>query len=83
MIIFSVSGIIPLVPGGIAYSTMRNVMELDYIAGLENGMRAFMISGAIAMGLVFAEVIMQIILRLMRKGRTSIQSFTKIKKKSS
>nr|WP_285848926.1 threonine/serine exporter family protein [Solibacillus isronensis] len=83
MIIFSVSGIIPLVPGGIAYSTMRNVMELDYIAGLENGMRAFMISGAIAMGLVFAEVMMQIILRIMRKGRTSIQSFTKVKKRSS
>lgn len=55
-------------------------MELDYIAGLENGIRAFMISGAIAMGLVFAEVMMQIILRLMRKGRTSIQSFTKSKK---
>lgn len=83
MIIFSVSGIIPLVPGGIAYSTMRNVMELDYITGLENGIRAFMISGAIAMGLVFAEVMMQIILRVMRKGRTSIQSFTKIKKRSS
>ena len=45
MIVFSVSGIIPLVPGGIAYNTMRNIMELDYIMGLQNGMRAFMISG--------------------------------------
>ncbi|MGN7477009.1 threonine/serine exporter family protein [Solibacillus silvestris] len=83
MIIFSVSGIIPLVPGGIAYNTMRNVMELDYIMGLQNGMRAFMISGAIAMGLVFAEVMMQIILRLMSQGKTSIQSFMKAKKRSS
>lgn len=82
MIIFSVSGIIPLVPGGIAYNTMRNIMELDYITGLQNGMRAFMISGAIAMGLVFAEVIMQMFLRLMSKGKTSIQSFMKVRKRS-
>ena len=83
MIELSVSGIIPLVPGGIAYNTMRNIMELDYIMGLQNGLRAFMISGAIAMGLVFTEVIMQIILRLMRQGKTSIQSFMKVKKRSS
>ncbi|HEY4623217.1 threonine/serine exporter family protein [Solibacillus sp. FSL R7-0668] len=83
MIVFSVSGIIPLVPGGIAYNTMRNIMELDYLMGLQNGMRAFMISGAIAMGLVFAEVIMQIILRSMSQGKTSIDSFIKAKKRSS
>lgn len=80
MIIFSVSGIIPLVPGGIAYNTMRNIMELDFMMGLQNGMRAFMISGAITMGLVFAEVIMQILLKSMSKGKTSIQSFMKVKK---
>ena len=80
MIVFSVSGILPLVPGGIAYNTMRNIIELDYLAGMQNGMRAFMISGSLAMGLVFAEVIMQIVLRLMRKGKTSIQSFVKVKK---
>lgn len=83
MIVFSVSGIIPLVPGGIAYNTMRNIMELDYITGLQNGMRAFMISGAIAMGLVFAEVMMQLLSRIMSQGRTSIQSFVKTKKRGS
>lgn len=82
MIVFSVSGIIPLVPGGIAYNTMRNIMELDYITGLQNGMRAFMISGAIAMGLVFAEVMMQLLSRILSQGRTSIQSFVKTKKRS-
>ena len=80
MIIFSVSGIIPLVPGGIAYNAMRNFMEFDYIMGLQNGIRAFMISGAIAMGLVFAEVIMQMLLGIMSKGKTSIQSFMKVRK---
>lgn len=80
MIIFSVSGILPLVPGGIAYNTMRNIVELDYLSGMQNGMRAFMISGAIAMGLVFAEVLMQIMYRMMRKGLTSIESYIKVKK---
>ena len=80
MIVFSVSGIIPLVPGGIAYNAMRNIVEVDYLTGMEYGMRAFLISGAIAMGLVFAEVIMQLMYRSMRKGRTSIQSFIKEKK---
>lgn len=80
MIIFSVSGIIPLVPGSIAYNAMRSFMELDYTMGLQYGIRAFMVSGAIAMGLVFAEVIMQILLGLMSKGKTSIQSFMKLKK---
>jgi len=80
MIVFSVSGIIPLVPGGIAYNAMRNIVEVDYLMGMEYGMRAFLISGAIAMGLVFAEVIMQVMYRIFRKGRTSIHSFIKDKK---
>ena len=80
MIIFSVSGIISLVPGGTAYNSMRSIIELNYMVGLEYAMRAFMISGAVAMGLVFAEVIVQLVLRSMRKGRTSIESFIKIKK---
>ena len=80
MIVFSVSGIIPLVPGGIAYNAMRNIVEVDYLTGMEFGMRAFLISGAIAMGLVFAEVIMQLMYRIMRIGLTSMQSFVKQKK---
>lgn len=75
VIVFSVSGIIPLVPGGAAYNTMRNIVEQDYVTGMQNGMFVFMISGAIAMGLVFAEVIMQIFLRMLRVGKTSIESF--------
>ena len=80
MIVFSVAGIIPLVPGGIAYNAMRNIVQVDYLTGMEYGMRAFLISGAIAMGLVFAEVIMQFMYRSMRKGRTSIHAFIKEKK---
>lgn len=57
MIIFSVAGIIPLVPGGLAYDAMRNIVENDYTTALTLGVRAMMISGAIAVGLVFSEVI--------------------------
>ncbi|BDH60184.1 membrane protein [Lysinibacillus sp. PLM2] len=80
MIVFNVSGIIPLVPGGLAYNTMRSIVELEYISGIEYGLRAFMISGAIAMGLVFAEVIVQLIFRLLNNGRTSMQSYARVKR---
>ncbi|RBW71175.1 threonine/serine exporter family protein [Bacillus taeanensis] len=63
IIIFSVAGIIPLVPGGLAYDAMRNFVENDYNAALQLAAKAFMISGAIAMGLVFSEVINQMIRR--------------------
>jgi uncharacterized membrane protein YjjB (DUF3815 family) len=61
MIIFNVSGIIPLVPGVLAYDAMRRVVENDYNAAIPLAAKAFMISGAIAIGLVLSEVINQII----------------------
>ncbi|KMJ58413.1 membrane protein [Bacillus sp. LL01] len=67
MIIFSVAGIIPLVPGGLAYNTMRHIAENDYLAAIPLAAKAFMISGAIAMGLVFAEVIMQIVMKIIKR----------------
>lgn len=80
MIIFNVSGIIPLVPGGVAYNTMRNIMEENYDLGVQYGMKALMISGAIAMGLVFAEVMVQLMMKTFSKGKTSMQSFAKSKR---
>ena len=70
MIIFSVAGIIPLVPGGMAYNAMRHIVENDYITSISYASRAFMVSGAIAMGLVFAEVIIQLFFQTtMRRKR--------------
>ncbi len=72
MIIFSVAGIIPLVPGGMAYNAMRHTVENDYLSAISFASRAFMVSGAIAMGLVFAEVIIQLIFRsITRKKRSA------------
>ncbi|WP_342515154.1 threonine/serine exporter family protein [Sporosarcina sp. FSL K6-1522] len=73
MIIFSVAGIIPLVPGGMAYNAMRHTVENDYITAISFASRAFMVSGAIAMGLVFAEVIIQLVFRsAARRKKTTI-----------
>lgn len=71
MIIFSVPGIILLVPGGLAYNAMRNIVENDYLEAIAFASKAFMTSGAIAMGLVFAEVLMQLIFRYLRKKKTA------------
>jgi uncharacterized membrane protein YjjB (DUF3815 family) len=50
---------IPLVPGGMAYDAMRNFVENDYNIAVILGAKATMISGAIAIGLVFSEVVNQ------------------------
>ncbi|MFC6041071.1 threonine/serine exporter family protein [Paenisporosarcina macmurdoensis] len=71
MIIFSVPGIILLVPGGLAFNAMRNIVENDYLTAIGFASKAFMTSGAIAMGLVFAEVLMQLIFRYLRKRKTA------------
>ncbi|WP_174721820.1 threonine/serine exporter family protein [Paenibacillus xylaniclasticus] len=57
VIIFSVAGIIPLVPGGVAYDAMRSVVENRYGESLPLAAKAFMLSGAIAIGLVLSEVL--------------------------
>ncbi|THE13822.1 threonine/serine exporter [Bacillus timonensis] len=67
VIIYSIVGIIPLVPGGISYDAMRNFVENDYSTALPLAARAFMISGAIAFGLVISEVLNQLIIRRRKK----------------
>lgn len=61
--VFSVAGIIPLVPGGLAYDTMRHFVENDYNVAMEFATKTLLISGAIAFGLIFSGVISQTIRR--------------------
>lgn len=61
VIIFTVAGIIPLVPGGLAYDSMRNIVENDYNMAIASAAKVLMLAGTIAFGLVFSEVINQII----------------------
>ncbi|NJP39033.1 threonine/serine exporter family protein [Alkalicoccus luteus] len=50
----SIPGILPLVPGSLAYFTMLSFVESDYINGLEYGVETMLQAGAIAAGLVLA-----------------------------
>ena len=61
MIIFTVGGIIPLVPGGMSYNAMRLFVENNYEQALIMAAKAFLISGSIALGLIFSEVLYQIL----------------------
>ncbi|GGL65576.1 threonine/serine exporter family protein [Sporolactobacillus putidus] len=60
VIVYSVSGIIPLVPGGLTYTVMSRAVVDQYSLALHLAEKAFVLSGAIAMGLIFAEVLYQI-----------------------
>ncbi|WP_193437468.1 threonine/serine exporter family protein [Sporolactobacillus pectinivorans] len=63
VIVYSVAGIIPLVPGGLTYSVMSQVVGDQYNLAIHLAEKAFVLSGAIAMGLIFAEVLYQIFKR--------------------
>ncbi|MEQ6390567.1 threonine/serine exporter family protein [Bacillaceae bacterium S4-13-58] len=67
MILFTAVGIIPLVPGGMAYDAMRNVVQNNYEIAIEFAAKAFMISGSIAIGIVLSEVINQVVKMLFVK----------------
>ncbi|PLT30287.1 threonine/serine exporter family protein [Peribacillus deserti] len=64
VIIFSVAGMIPLVPGGMAYYAMRKFVENDYNEALQLAAKAFMLSGAIAVGIILSEVLNQTIKKI-------------------
>lgn len=66
VIIFSVAGVIPLVPGGLAYNSMRHFVENDYASATALAAQAAMLSGSIALGLVLSEVFNQMIRRAAR-----------------
>ncbi|HHY28767.1 MAG TPA: threonine/serine exporter [Desulfitobacterium dehalogenans] len=55
--VFSISGIIPLVPGGMAYDTIRQFIENNYTEGVRLGTITLLIAGSIAFGLIFSGVI--------------------------
>lgn len=69
VIVYSVAGIIPLVPGGLTYSVMSQAVDDQYNLAIQLGEKAFVLSGAIAMGLILAEVIYQTIKKPHSKSR--------------
>ena len=64
VLVIAVPGIIPLVPGVGAYSTMLALVKGDFIGTLTKGTETLFAAGAIAVGIALATVP----LRLVRRG---------------
>ena len=69
IIIFTVSGIIPLVPGGLAYYSTKSWVEKDYNLAAEYATQVFMFAGAIAIGLILAEIINKLMMKYNKSKR--------------
>jgi uncharacterized membrane protein YjjB (DUF3815 family) len=54
VIVYTVAGIVPLVPGSKAYTTMSDFVKGEYLNGLAAGAETMLIAGAVATGLVIA-----------------------------
>ncbi len=60
VIVFIVCAIIPLVPGGLAYQAIRHIVTSDYQLAIEFIFQVGLVSGAIAIGIIFAETLNQV-----------------------
>lgn len=60
VIIFTVGGIMPLVPGGTAYDAMKHFVLNQYSIAIELSAQVLLIAGSIALGIVFSEVLNQL-----------------------
>ncbi|EIA18912.1 threonine/serine exporter family protein [Listeria fleischmannii] len=54
--IFNVPGIVPLVPGGLAFQAVRNFVLGQYTEAIGFSVQVAMVAGAIAAGLMLSEV---------------------------
>ena len=52
-----VTGIIPLVPGGLAFDATKNLVLLQFGKAINTMLEVTLIAGAIALGLLFADQI--------------------------
>lgn len=55
--IFNISGIMPIVPGGLLFKTFNHLASKEYESALNYGFQAVLVGGAIAIGLILNEVI--------------------------
>ena len=72
IIIFMIPGIIPLVPGGLAFDATKNLVLLEFSKAINTMLEVTLIAGAIALGLLFADQISKIILSGFARTRKRI-----------
>lgn len=73
VIIFNVPSLVPLVPGGPAYMAVRQMMNQNFTAAMENIVVVLVTAGAIALGFMFTNLVEGILKRtrqnLLKKTR--------------
>jgi uncharacterized membrane protein YjjB (DUF3815 family) len=69
MTVFNIPGIVPLVPGGLAYESLRAYAQADYNAFMATGLKVIMSAGAIAIGLLVGEMLNRNITKFIRKAQ--------------
>ena len=74
VIIFMVTGIIPLVPGGLAYDATKNLVLLHFSRAINTMLEVTLIAGAIALGLLFADQISKIVISGFDRTRKNYNS---------
>jgi uncharacterized membrane protein YjjB (DUF3815 family) len=58
--VFTVTGVIPMVPGVPAFSTMLHIASGNYDEGVANAIQTLLIGGALAMGLTTVRVLTRV-----------------------
>lgn len=61
MTMFNIPALVPLVPGGVAYQSMRHILLGDYISGAKSMIAVILIAGAIASGFLITGIIERLI----------------------
>lgn len=57
VIIFNIPGLVPLVPGGLAYQAVRAFVLGQYLNGIQYAIQVAMIAGALAIGFMLAQFV--------------------------
>lgn len=79
VIIFIVPGIIPLVPGGLAYEATRALVSNEYTHAVNTFLEVTLISGAIAFGILCAEILYYLYTRIKQHyGKIKGKKYRKI-----
>ncbi|ADG82691.1 hypothetical protein Tfer_1025 [Thermincola ferriacetica] len=71
--VYVVSGIIPLVPGLVAYNSMLAFLENRFIDGLKLFFQAFLIASYLATGLALPPLVVRNLKIILRRGREDVK----------
>lgn len=77
---FLIVGLIPIVPGGGIYYTLFHILNKNIVAGTEKGIETFLLSGALAFGILFVSSIYAVYNRMNQRDVKYIMKKISIKK---